>query len=57
VVALFFTVALPGPGSVQRHVTRCRRSLANLLVLLVVQAVVGALLGAFAPPLAQGGSG
>jgi hypothetical protein len=29
--------------------------LANLLVFLVVQAVVGALLGAFAPPLAQEG--
>jgi predicted PurR-regulated permease PerM len=56
-IALFFTVALyPLVGLVQRRVTRSRRSLATLLVFLVVVLVAGALLTAFAVPLATQGT-
>jgi predicted PurR-regulated permease PerM len=56
-IALFFTVALfPLVGWVQRHVTWCRRSLATLLVFLVVLLVAGGLLTAFAVPLASQGT-
>ncbi|MEN3297944.1 MAG: hypothetical protein V7633_2 [Pseudonocardia sp.] len=57
IVALFFTVALfPVVGWVQRHVTWCRRSLATLVVFLVVLLVLSGLLTAFAVPLAQEGT-
>ena len=56
-IALFFTIALfPLVGWVQRHVTWCRRSLATLLVFLVVFIVAGGLLTAFAVPLASQGT-
>jgi predicted PurR-regulated permease PerM len=56
-IALFFTVALfPLVGWVQQHVTWCRRSLATLLVFLVVVVVLGGLLTAFAVPLASQGT-
>jgi predicted PurR-regulated permease PerM len=56
-IALFFTVALfPLVGWVQRHMTRCSRSLATLLVFLVVLLVAGGLLTAFAVPLASQGT-
>jgi predicted PurR-regulated permease PerM len=56
-IALFFTVALfPLVGWVQRHMTRCRRSVATLLVFLVVLLVAGGLLTAFAVPLASQGT-
>jgi predicted PurR-regulated permease PerM len=55
-VALFFAVALYPPVDwVQRRVLR-RRSLATLLVFLVVLIAIGALLSAFAVPLAQEGT-
>src|SRR3954447_5863536 len=57
VIALFFTVALyPVVNWVQRRMTRCRRSLATLLVFLVVVLVLGGLLTAFAVPLATQGT-
>ena len=55
-VALFFAVALYPPVDwVQRRVLR-RRSLATLLVFLVVLITIGATLSAFAVPLAQEGT-
>src|SRR3954464_9736432 len=57
VIALFFTVALyPLVNWVQRHMTWCRRSLATLMVFLVVFLVLGGLLTAFAVPLASQGT-
>ncbi len=57
VVALFFAVALyPVVDWVQRHVTRGRRSLATLLVFVLVLVVLGGLLAVFAVPLAQEGT-
>jgi predicted PurR-regulated permease PerM len=57
VIALFFTVALyPVVDWVQRRMTRCRRSLATLVVFLVVVLVLGGLLTAFAVPLATQGT-
>ncbi|NMH77034.1 AI-2E family transporter [Pseudonocardia xinjiangensis] len=56
-VALFFAVALyPVVDWVQRHVTRGRRSLATLLVFVLVLVVLGGLLAVFAVPLAQEGT-
>jgi predicted PurR-regulated permease PerM len=56
VVALFFTVALyPLVDWLQRKLVR-RRSLATLLVFVVVLLVIGGLLTAFAVPLAQEGT-
>jgi predicted PurR-regulated permease PerM len=56
-IAVFFTVALyPAVDVVQRRVTRCRRSLATLVVFLVVVLVLGGLLTAFAVPLATQGT-
>ena len=57
VIALFFTVALfPVVNWVQQHLTWCRRSLATLVVFLVVILVLGGLLTAFAVPLATQGT-
>ena len=57
IIAVFFTVALyPLVGLVERRVTRGRRSLATLLVFLVVVLVLGGLLAAFAVPLATQGT-
>src|SRR5215218_9373345 len=56
-IALFFTVAIyPVVNFVQRRMTWCRRSLATLVVFLVVVVVLGGLLTAFAVPLASEGS-
>jgi predicted PurR-regulated permease PerM len=56
-IALFFTVALyPAVNFVQRRLTWCRRSLATLVVFLVVFLVLGGLLTAFAVPLATQGT-
>jgi predicted PurR-regulated permease PerM len=56
-IALFFTVALyPLVDFVQRRMTRCKRSLATLVVFLVVFLVLGGLLTAFAVPLATQGT-
>src|SRR3954454_11244801 len=56
-IALFFTVALyPVVNFVQRRMTWCRRSLATLVVFLVVVLVLGGLLTAFAVPSASEGS-
>jgi predicted PurR-regulated permease PerM len=56
-IALFFTVALyPLVNWVQRRMTWCRRSLATLVVFLVVFLVLGGLLTAFAVPLASQGT-
>jgi predicted PurR-regulated permease PerM len=56
-IALFFTVALfPAVSWVQRRMTWCRRSLATLVVFLVVVLVLGGLLTAFAVPLANQGA-
>ena len=57
IIALFFSVALyPLVGLVERRVTRGRRSLATLLVFVVVVLVLGGLLTAFAVPLATQGT-
>src|SRR3954463_9573363 len=57
VVAAFFAVALyPVVGWVQRRLTWCRRSLATLVVFLVVLLVLAGLLTAFAVPLAKEGT-
>jgi len=57
IVAVFFSVALyPVVGWVQRKVTWCRRSLATLLVFLLVLIVVGGLITAFTVPLAKEGA-
>jgi predicted PurR-regulated permease PerM len=56
-IALFFTVALyPAVDIVQRRITGGRRSLATLLVFLIVVLVLGGLLAAFAVPLATQGT-
>src|SRR3954451_6932915 len=56
-IALFFTVALyPLVDLVQRRMTWCRRSLATLVVFLIVVLVLGGLLTAFAVPLATQGT-
>jgi predicted PurR-regulated permease PerM len=56
-IALFFTVALyPLVDFVQRRMTWCKRSLATLVVFLVVLLVLGGLLTAFAVPLATQGT-
>jgi predicted PurR-regulated permease PerM len=57
VVALFFTVALyPVTGWVERKVTRGRRTLATILVFLVLVLVLAGLVTAFAVPLATEGA-
>jgi predicted PurR-regulated permease PerM len=57
VVAAFFAIALyPVVGWVEGHVTRGRRSLATLLVFVLVLVVLGALVTAFAVPLASEGT-
>lgn len=57
IVAVFFSVALyPVVGWVQRRVTSCRRSLATLLVFLLVLIVLGGLITAFTVPLAKEGT-
>jgi predicted PurR-regulated permease PerM len=57
IVALFFTVALyPVVGWVERRVTRGRRSLATLLVFVLVLLVLGGLVAAFTVPLAREGT-
>ena len=56
-IALFFTVAIyPVVNFVQRRMTWCQRSLATLVVFLVVVLVLGGLLTAFALPLATQGT-
>ena len=57
VVAAFFTVALyPVVSWVQRRLAWCRRSLATLIVFLVVLVVLAGLVTAFAVPLAREGT-
>jgi predicted PurR-regulated permease PerM len=57
VVAAFFTVALyPVVAWVQRRLTWCKRSLATLLVFVLVLAVLAGLVAAFAVPLAKEGT-
>src|SRR5215210_3339809 len=57
VVALFFSVALyPLVGWVDRRVTGGRRALSTLLVFLAIVLVLGALVTAFAVPLAREGT-
>jgi len=57
IIAAFFAVALyPVAGWVERKVTRGRRSLATLLVFLVVLAVFLGLVAAFTVPLAREGT-
>jgi len=55
-VAVFFTIALnPVVNWVQRRITGDRRTLATLLVFLVVVVLIAGLLTLFAVPLAQEG--
>jgi predicted PurR-regulated permease PerM len=57
VVAAFFAVALyPVVGWTERRVTHGRRSLATLLVFVLVLVVLGSLVAAFAIPLAREGT-
>jgi len=57
VVALFFAIALyPVTGWVERRITRGRRTLATLMVFLVLVVVVAAVLTAFVVPLVQQGT-
>jgi predicted PurR-regulated permease PerM len=57
IVAAFFAVALyPVVGWVERTLTGGRRSLATLLVFVLVLVVLGALVTAFAVPLAREGT-
>ncbi|GAA1839987.1 AI-2E family transporter [Microlunatus capsulatus] len=57
VVAVFFTIALyPVTNWVERHLTWFHRTLATLLVFLVVLALVGGLVTLFAVPLAREGA-
>ncbi|MDX6302696.1 MAG: hypothetical protein QOF53_3910 [Nocardioidaceae bacterium] len=57
VVAAFFAVALyPVVGWVERRITGGRRSLATLLVFVLVLVVLGGLITAFAVPLAREGT-
>jgi predicted PurR-regulated permease PerM len=56
-VAVFFTTALyPAVDWIQRRLPWCRRSLATLVVFVVVLAALGGLLAAFAVPLAREGT-
>jgi predicted PurR-regulated permease PerM len=58
VVAAFFAVALyPVVNWVEDRVTHGRRSIATLLVFILVLLVIGGLITAFTVPLAQEGSG
>lgn len=57
VVALFFTVALyPVTGWVERRLTRGHRTVATILVFLVLALVLAGLVTAFAVPLTQEGA-
>ena len=57
IVAAFFAIALyPVVGWVEKRVTRGRRSLATLLVFVLVLVVLGGLITAFAVPLAREGT-
>ena len=57
IVAAFFSIALyPVVGWVERKVVGGRRSLATLLVFLLVLIVLGGLITAFAVPLAKEGT-
>jgi predicted PurR-regulated permease PerM len=57
VVAVFFTVALyPVVGWVEQRVTGGRRSLATLIVFVLVFVVLGGLVAAFTVPLAREGT-
>jgi predicted PurR-regulated permease PerM len=57
VVAAFFAVALyPVVNWVQRRLTWCRRSIATLLVFLLVFLLLGGLIAAFLVPLARQGT-
>ncbi|MER8009501.1 AI-2E family transporter [Streptomyces sp. NPDC094149] len=57
VIALFFAVALyPAVDALERRVTRCRRSVATLLVFLLAVVIVVGLVALFVTPLAQEGS-
>jgi len=57
IVAAFFAIALfPVVGWVERKVTGGRRSLATLLVFVLVLVVLGGLITAFAVPLAREGT-
>jgi predicted PurR-regulated permease PerM len=57
IVAAFFAIALyPVVGWVQRRLTWCHRTLATLLVFVVVLLVLGGLVTAFVVPLAQEGT-
>ena len=57
IVAVFFTVALyPVVDWVEQRVTRGRRSLATLLVFVLVLLVLGGLIAAFTVPLAREGT-
>jgi predicted PurR-regulated permease PerM len=57
IVAVFFSVALyPVVSWVQRRLTWCKRSLATLLVFLLVLLVLGGLVTAFTVPLAKEGT-
>ena len=57
VIAVFFTTALyPAVDWIQRRMPWCRRSLATLLVFVVVLLAFGGLLAAFAVPLARQGT-
>jgi predicted PurR-regulated permease PerM len=57
IVAVFFAVALyPVVGWVERRIVGGRRSLATLLVFLLVLVVLGGLITAFAVPLAREGT-
>jgi predicted PurR-regulated permease PerM len=57
VIAVFFTTALyPAVDWIQRRVPWCRRSLATLLVFVLVVVALGGLLAAFAVPLAREGT-
>jgi predicted PurR-regulated permease PerM len=57
IVGAFFAVALyPVVGWVERRVTRGRRSLATLLVFVLVLVVLGGLVTAFAVPLTREGT-
>lgn len=57
IVAAFFAVALyPVAGWVERRITRGRRSLATLLVFVLVLVVLGGLVALFTVPLAKEGT-
>jgi predicted PurR-regulated permease PerM len=56
-IAAFFTAALaPAVDWVQRRMPRCKRSLATLLVFVLIVLVFGGLLAVFAVPLAREGT-